>query len=670
MKEAVDSLAPERVKANADYFVGYFSWEVKEMLELEMLDEAKNLLNVISSIQIAGSPRNTNTYQLWAEYFHKVNKLDSAEHYFSKAKNEILLFPNNYEKQLSYLVKYSKFQSDQGLQAEALQTLNSASVHIAKLKSESTKWSKDMVSLETESIRLLYKLGKLTEALDKIEELSLQIEQRLSGTVIFEDHISFIHEFYPIFELGLEIIFEHFPEKLDLAYSFIESTKAISLYKSSRLSTESQQQNKGAVLTNYRLLSSEANQYKQMQAQGDSTLETRTRLYALNARMETLKKVLVSDDTKDIIDLKKYQTSLLNKHHVLSFAGKSHYYFLKISELGASLHRRDARSIESLASRYIKKVSTFQSDHYKEAAREMGMFLEPILLSDESENLLFTGDGKLAQIPLESLVISTGDFLLMKSSIAYAPSAKIQYFLTSNESTLLPKAIVFQPAFSQENLPLKYAKKESQKIQELTKGELFFEIEANKEAFFENSENFDIIHLATHAKSIDNDPSKSYIQLSNSKLYFDEIKSLMLNAQLVCLSACETNTGKTYNGEGVQSLSRNFMAAGAKSIVSSLWEIPDNNTSEITISFYRYLKKGNEKSEALRKAKLDFIDNHPEEGRHPYNWAGLVLTGNEKAIYRKSSKVIIASASGILISALLLILSLANNLGKPQSSQA
>jgi CHAT domain-containing protein len=525
-----------------------------------------------------------------------------------------------------------------------------------------------MVSLETETIKLLYELKDLKGTLMKIEELSYEIEDRLSGSVIFEDHISFIHEFYPIFEIGLEIIFQYFPEKLDLAYRFIESTKAISLYKSFKLSNETKKQTQSAVLENYRMLSSEANQFKLKQSLGDSSLETSTRLYALNTRMETLKKILVSDDNEDFITMPQYQESLKDKMHVLSFAGKKHYYFLQISESTAHLFRRDAISIESLASRYIEKVSTFQSENYREAAIEMGIFLEPILISSDNSNLLFTGDGALSQMPLESLVTSNGDFLLMSSSITYAPSARIQYFLAKKPSTLLPKALVFHPSFDEEILPLRFAKRESQAVLEETKANLFTGKEATKQAFFEQSENYDIIHLATHAKSVDNDPSKSYIQLSNSKLYFDEIKSLMLNAELVYLSACQTNTGKTYNGEGVQSLSRNFIASGAKSIVSSLWEIPDNCTSEITISFYQYLKKGYSKSESLQKAKIDFIKRYPEEGLHPYSWAGLVLSGNEVAIFRKTSKVAIAGASGILIFLLLLILFSASNLRKPQNS--
>lgn len=668
LKDALEKNDEPLAKTDIDYYVTHLSWEVKETLHLNLLGRANDLLKLITSIQTPGSPINTSTYQLWAEYYYKVNQIDSAKHYFKKAKNGILALPNNSDKYLSYLLKYAHFLKDEGLLDEALKTLNSAKVENAVLKSKSSKWSKDMVSVETETINLLYKIKDLKGTLKKIEELSYEIEDRLSGAVIFQDHISFIQQFYPIFEIGLEIIFQYFPEKLDLAYRLIESTKAISLYKSSKLSSVTKKQTQSDVLENYRMLSSEANQFKMLQAQGDSSLETTTRLYALRARMETLKKLLIIDHKKDLITLPKYQESLKNKMHVLSFAGKQHYYFLQVSKEHVRLFRRDAKSIESLAGRYIHEISTFQSENHKEAAAEMGIFLEAILQVSNKRKVLFTGDGALAQIPLESLVTSKGELFLMNTAITYAPSARIQYFLTLERSTLTPRTIVFRPTFNQDLLPLKFAKQESQTIVKETKADLYVDGAANKAAFFTTSENYDIIHLATHAKSVDNDPSKSYIQLSNSKMYFDEIKSLILNAELVCLSACETNTGKTYNGEGVQSLSRNFIAAGSKSVVSSLWEIPDKNTSEITISFYQYLRNGYDKAEALQRAKIDFIKKYPDEGLHPYGWAGLVLTGNENAIFKKTSKAMIAGASGILISTLLLILSLVNSLRKPQSS--
>jgi len=100
---------------------------------------------------------------------------------------------------------------------------------------------------------------------------------------------------------------------------------------------------------------------------------------------------------------------------------------------------------------------------------------------------------------------------------------------------------------------------------------------------------------------------------------------------LVVLSACNTGVGKLAAGEGFLSLSRALTYSGVRSSVYSLWEVPDEETSEIMVSFYRYLNKGKNKANALAKAKQDFIKNNPLKS-HPYYWAGFVLNGDTTPI--------------------------------------
>jgi len=47
------------------------------------------------------------------------------------------------------------------------------------------------------------------------------------------------------------------------------------------------------------------------------------------------------------------------------------------------------------------------------------------------------------------------------------------------------------------------------------------------------------------------------------------------------LSACQTNIGQHKKGEGVMSLSRGLMEAGAQSIISSLWSVNAKSTSDL-----------------------------------------------------------------------------------------
>ncbi len=108
-------------------------------------------------------------------------------------------------------------------------------------------------------------------------------------------------------------------------------------------------------------------------------------------------------------------------------------------------------------------------------------------------------------------------------------------------------------------------------------------------------------------------------------LYSAETYALDLNADLVVLSSCESGIGKIADGEGVMSLTRGFLYAGAKNVLVSLWKIFDEHTSKLMIEFYRHISNGDNYSDALRKAKLKMISN-PETAR-PASWASFVLIG-------------------------------------------
>jgi hypothetical protein len=85
-------------------------------------------------------------------------------------------------------------------------------------------------------------------------------------------------------------------------------------------------------------------------------------------------------------------------------------------------------------------------------------------------------------------------------------------------------------------------------------------------------------------------------------------------------------------GEGVRSLGYAFAYAGCPSLVVSLWNIDEKVSADIIANFYENLADGMPKHEALRKAKLDYLANAPEELALPYFWAGLVLVGDVEPV--------------------------------------
>ncbi len=99
---------------------------------------------------------------------------------------------------------------------------------------------------------------------------------------------------------------------------------------------------------------------------------------------------------------------------------------------------------------------------------------------------------------------------------------------------------------------------------------------------------------------------------------------------MVVLSACETGIGDVKNGEGVYGLRRAFIQAGAKSLVMSMWEVPDQETKELMINFYKNLQSGKmNRAEALRNAALKQRQTVKTRygNDNPYYWGAFVFLG-------------------------------------------
>lgn len=155
---------------------------------------------------------------------------------------------------------------------------------------------------------------------------------------------------------------------------------------------------------------------------------------------------------------------------------------------------------------------------------------------------------------------------------------------------------------------------------------LFFRENSSESAFKSEAGKSTILHVATHGYADMENPGNSGLFFSpddeeDGFLFMNEIFDLELNADLVVLSACKTGAGEIHKGEGVMALPRGFIHAGVPNVLASMWKVHDERTKELMVTFYEYLLSGNTYHEALRKAKLQCI----EDGFLPVDWAGFLM---------------------------------------------
>jgi len=100
----------------------------------------------------------------------------------------------------------------------------------------------------------------------------------------------------------------------------------------------------------------------------------------------------------------------------------------------------------------------------------------------------------------------------------------------------------------------------------------------------------------------------------------------LTGTELVVLSACDTGVGDVHVGDGVYGLRRALLLAGASSQLISLWAVEDASTKDLIENFYRGLKDGLDRSEALRVAQRKLAGSAGHE--HPFFWAAFVLSGS------------------------------------------
>ena len=156
-----------------------------------------------------------------------------------------------------------------------------------------------------------------------------------------------------------------------------------------------------------------------------------------------------------------------------------------------------------------------------------------------------------------------------------------------------------------------------------------------------------VIHLAVHAFADATFPDRAALVLLSDPtadedgfLQASEIAQLRLNADLAVLSACDTAVGALMGQEGIANLSRAFLLAGARTVVSTLWEVDDSSSLFLMRRFYAHLAARQSPATALTAAKRDMLRTF---GRNtpPARWAAFTIEGQlgNPVIWNRASNV-------------------------------
>lgn len=273
-------------------------------------------------------------------------------------------------------------------------------------------------------------------------------------------------------------------------------------------------------------------------------------------------------------------------------------------------------------------------------------------------SLVIVPDNVLNYLPFETLVDSVhGQPLVARVPISYSYGLRLWYLQGRAAEVSAPQKpfVAFAPHYSSdylqnrsENRPgdnkrlqdLAGAAREAAAISRTWKGTLYEGEQATRARFLASALDYQIYHFAMHALMDEEQPHRSSLVFQDEEeLHYHELYGLHFPAEMVVLSACNTGMGKLENGEGLMSLSRALTYSGVRSAVYSLWEVPDKETAVLMQDFYRHLKKGCSKSEALALAKRDFLAAHPMKS-HPFFWAGFVVNGHAGPILSPTDRLL------------------------------
>ena len=567
-----------------------------------------------------------------SQYYIAVNKFEKSIQSFKSCELNLINVLNSSAKEL-YRESYRL-----GVDLDLILTIQKTKLKI---------YSSNKIAYKTE-------LKKTIHSIDEIIEGVLAHQTEEASKLIFKDYVKTFYQ--QCINLMIEL------DEKDLALYYLEKSK------SALLMDNFENKSNEKLLVDFH--------YKVKELTSKPTFDS----VAFKNSYDYLPKIL--ELVKQKLDTKSnepandyYTTSAINyksskpDHTFISyFVTDNKLYVFKVANKIELISWTINSNLESFVNEYASNIT-----HKKDLCLSYILYealIKP--LGKLPKNVTIIPHSYLAKLPFETLTtepildekkLKNAKYLIYHHTIDYQYSLGMLSVMKHKKSTK-KQCHLYLPDFGyineitsnsrdQQLSPLLFAKKEVEEIEKFIPSKIFADKNANKENFINSLSQSSLLHFSGHAIINAEDHNLSYLAFDNTvknRLYLKDLMGNNSNADLVVLSACETGYGKEGAGEGLLSLGRALVACGTKSIVTSLWNVNDQTGMKIMSSFYKHLKDGNTKSNALRSSKLEFLNSSSSNtSLHPYYWSAFIFIGDEEALKFETANYIIYYSIGLLL---------------------
>lgn len=575
-----------------------------------------------------------------------------------------------------YLLGLGYFQNKQ--YHESIQTLNKASQALILSNDTTIEFTNEIISrtllldiyiLKEKNLWELYQKTNNTDYLKEVYELSITTNELSTITLNYYFHetakLSLFHKIDENLFFGIRAAKKLYEFNKDRKYceqalQFFETEKSMLLKRELNNSYAKQHTNiPDSLLAKEDHLKREISNYQNLifvenNSESEFTIELNSKIFDKKRALEALLQELEINFPKYYalkyrqieIDLNTLQAQLdTNAINIEYYEYGEEVFSLSISNHDILFTQDSIVNLSDKVFNLNQAISNSDINTYSQLSHKFyEKLLKPHLSSKPINRIIIIPSKSLSYLSFESFLLDKPieldygklNYAIRSYAISYKNSLQPPQLNTKSPSKLY---LGISPIFINENFSkLNGAQQEIAFVSDKLNGHILENTNKSKKTLLENINDYKILHFATHAESDTANSNYSKIILSandenssTNNLHAYEIQNTNLNTELVILSACNTGIGEYKSGEGVASLARSFNYAGAKSILVSLWSLPDYSTTRIINSFIDELYN-NDKSIALQQAKVNYLKNADSHLSKPLYWAGLIIIGEEDLI--------------------------------------